>query len=222
MNTPKKKNPFRNFFYDFVKITGIIPGLIWMRPKVYNPYGTKIPRKGVLISSNHPTFLDPLTLLATITSRRLSFLVTKDLYKNGLMTFFLDRVNCIRVDKDNFALSAFHAVVEGLKDGKAVVIFPGGQVARDEKAEMAFRSGAVLMAHRAGCPILPVYIVKRTRWYERHRVVIGKPIVPGDYIEKVPSMQDYDRLTKIVESKERELAEYFCSLPIYRKLNQKG
>ena len=57
-----------NFWYDFVKVTGLIPGLIWIRPKVIRT-GGKCPRGGVLISSNHPTFLDPIILLAAIRVR---------------------------------------------------------------------------------------------------------------------------------------------------------
>ena len=84
--TPQSKRPVGNFWYDFVKITGLLPGLLMIRPKVIRT-GGKCPRGGVLISSNHPTFLDPITLLTAFPWRRLHSLVTKDLYKNKLMTF---------------------------------------------------------------------------------------------------------------------------------------
>lgn len=227
MNSPntrniskKKKNPFYNFFYDLVKVTGIVPALIWLRPKIYNPYGTKIPRGRVLILSNHPSFLDPITILSSIVSRRLCFLVTKDLYKNSLMTFILDRVHCIKADKNNFALSAFHAVVERLKEERAVVIFPEGQVNKDEKAVLAFKAGAVLMAHKSDSPIMPVYIAKKKKWYQRQHVVIGKPIFLSDHLGSVPSMEDLDRVNVIVQKEEQKLADYFTSLPICEKLNK--
>ena len=44
-----KKPPFYNFCYEFVKITGAIPIMLWLRPRIYRPYGTKTPRGGVRI-----------------------------------------------------------------------------------------------------------------------------------------------------------------------------
>ena len=107
----KKRRIGSNFFYDFVKITGAIPALIWIRPKVIH-IGEKCPKGGVLISSNHPTFVDPITLLTAFPRRRLHSLVTKDLYKNKLMTFMLSCMHCIQVDKDNFNMASFHEAVE--------------------------------------------------------------------------------------------------------------
>ena len=205
----KKRRIGSNFFYDFVKVTGAIPALIWIRPKVIH-IGQKCPKGGVLISSNHPTFMDPITILTSFPWRRLHSLVTKDLYKNKLMTFMLTCMHCIQVDKDNFSMASFHEVVDRLKDGKAVVIFPEGQVNQGDGREVqAFKSGAILMAHRANAPILPVYIVKREKWYRTQRVVVGEPFDVKAAVGLIPSMEKMNAVTEQLREKELELKRFY-------------
>lgn len=205
----KKRRIGSNFFYDFVKITGAIPALIWIRPKVIH-IGEKCPKGGVLISSNHPTFVDPITLLTAFPWRRLHSLVTKDLYKNKLMTFMLTCMHCIQVDKDNFSMASFHTTVDRLQNGKAVVIFPEGQVNQGDGREVqAFKSGAILMAHRANVPILPVYIVKREKWYRTQRVVIGEPFDVKAAVGLIPSMEKMNAVTEQLREKELELKRFY-------------
>lgn len=217
--TTRSRRPFYNFWHDLVKITGGPLVWLWLRPRIYRPYKTKIPKGAVLISVNHRSFLDPLTVLVSLLSRRLHCLVTKDLYDKGPMGPFLDRLHCIRVDKDNFTLSAFHDVVDRLQNGHAVVIFPEGEVNRTKKGELlAFKSGAVLMAHKSGAPILPVYIADHYRWYQRRRVVIGEPLALASALGEMPSMAALTAASDELRARELALKEYFESLPVYKRL----
>ncbi|MBQ3063467.1 MAG: 1-acyl-sn-glycerol-3-phosphate acyltransferase [Clostridia bacterium] len=216
---PRKWRPFYNFLHDFVKITGGPLTWLWLRPKIYRPYGTRTPKGAVLISANHRSFIDPLTVLVSFPFRRLHCLVTKDLYAKGPMGAFLERVHCIKVDKDNFTVSAFHDVVGRLQNGHAVVIFPEGEVNQTRKGEiLAFKSGAVLMAHKAGAPILPVYIADHYKWYQRQRVVIGEPIDLTETLGKMPSMAALTAASDDLRARELALKDYFESLPIYKRL----
>jgi 1-acyl-sn-glycerol-3-phosphate acyltransferase len=154
--------------------------------------------------------MDPITLLTAFPWRRLHCLVTKDLYKNKLMTFMLERMHCIRVDKDNFSMASFHETVDRLKEGKAVVIFPEGQVNQGDGREVqAFKSGAILMAHRASAPILPVYIVKREKWYRTQRVVVGEPFDVKAAVGPIPTMEQMERVTGQLREKELELKRFY-------------
>ena len=216
-----KKRLFYNFCYDFVKVTGAIPALLWLRPKVYRPYGTKTPKGGVLVSANHRTLIDPIIMLLTFPTRRIDSLATKDLFNTKLKRAFFEQMHCIIVDKDNFTLSAFREVVGRLTDGKMVAIFPEGSVDLvGDEAIRAFKSGAVLMAHKAGAPILPVYIVKHDKWYQRQRIVVGEPFDVRAEIGERPSLEDMNRATEMLHAKEVALREYFEALPIYRRLKQ--
>ena len=207
-NTPRKR-PEGNFWYDFVKVTGMLPCFLWIRPKVIRKSG-KCPRGGVLISSNHPTFLDPIILLTAICERRLHSLATTDLFSSKFKSFMFTQMHCIPVDKNNFSMTTFHEVVTRLKDGKAVVVFPEGQVNRGGGQDIrAFKSGAILMAHRAGAPILPVYIVRREKWYKPQYVVTGEPFDVRATVGPIPTMEQVDKVCEILREKELELKQYF-------------
>ena len=209
----KRKKKQSNFYYDFVKITGALPTLLWMRPKVYYPYGKKKIKGGALISANHRGFLDPIIVHVVFKSRRLHCLATTDLYNTPRKTWFFNKMHCIPVDKSNFSISSFHEVVTRLSDGKAVVIFPEGQINNQgSDGLLTFKSGAVLMAHKSRAPIVPVYIVHRTRWYQRQRAVVGLPVDVCSMLGERPSLEDLSRVSELLRVKEMELKDYYESL----------
>ena len=221
-NSKTKTPPFYNFCYDFVKITGALPVLLCMRPKIYCPRGQKNPRGAVLISANHRSLLDPVIMHVAFPARRLHCLATKDLYNTKTKAKFFNLMHCVEVDKENFSVSSFHDVVTRLKCGRAVVIFPEGGLNTDKEESIhPFKCGAVLMAHKAAAPILPVYIVKREHWYQRQRIVIGEPINVAEKVGRMPTMEQLNGLTEELRAEEMRLREYFESLPIYEKLNKK-
>ena len=216
----KKKRLFHNFCYDFVKITGALRILLWMRPKIYYPFGKPKLKKGALVSANHRSMLDPIIVHLAFPWRRLNCLATKDLYSTKARERFFNQMHCIVVDKENFSLNSFHTVVECLSDDKIVVIFPEGGLNRDTTDTIhAFKSGAVLMAHRANSPILPIYIVKREKWYQRQRLIVGKPFDVRERLGAIPSMERLNEASAQLRNEELELRAYFEALPIYHKLH---
>lgn len=211
MKKNKKRKKRSNLFYDFVYITGFIPIALWMRPKrIY--IGKKPDLRGsLLISSNHRGFVDPTILLSAFPSRRLHCIASKDLYKNKLLSTFFDLTHCIKIDKTNFTLSSFHTVIERLNDGCAVVIFPEGQLNHEEgeKGMLPFKAGVSLMAYKGAAPILPVYLVKREKWYHRQIIVIGEKINVKELFGDKPSMEQMNNVSNLLREKEQELFNYY-------------
>ena len=206
-NKPKKKK-YCNFYYDFVKVTGALPMLLWFRPRVLRPFG-RPKMKGALISANHPTMLDPITVHLAFPSRRLSCLATKDLYRTPLLRWFFPRMQCIEVDKQNFALSSFHEVVDRLSEGRCVVIFPEGGLHHEEDGKISpFKSGVILMAHKSHAPIIPVYIVKRTSKWQRQTVVVGEAVDISAHLSRLPNIKELEAASEYLRRRELELCEY--------------
>ena len=117
---------------------------------------------------------------------------------------------CIQVDKSNFTLSAFHDVVNALKEGDSVVIFPEGEVNQnDTRAPLAFKSGAVLMAHKSGAPLVPMYIVRREHWYQRQYVVVGESIDVRTMLGPVPTREAMTRASDFLHDQEEKLRAYY-------------
>ncbi len=159
-----------------------------------------------MISSNHIGFLDPVLLHCVFWRRRLNVLATTDLYNTKAKKWFFEHAHCIPVDKKNFSMNSFHAVCDRLQEGKAVLIFPEGQVnGSEDKAMQAFKSGAVLMAHRANAPILPVCILPLDKWYSRRVVLVGDPVYVRDVAGERPSMLQIEQVSNLLRQTEIEL-----------------
>ena len=207
----KTKKPKTHFWFDFVKITGGLPTLLFLRPKVLcigNKKSHKI-KDGVLISSNHTSYLDPVLMLCVFWRRRVHFLATKDLYRSKFGNWFFTQMHCIMVDKENFSMQSLHQVRDDLKKDYAVLIFPEGEVNREKQEMLHFKAGAVLMAHMSNKPILPVYIVKPKKWWHRRKVVVGDPIDVRALCGAIPSMDKMEKASEFLREKEMELMEYY-------------
>jgi len=209
-----KKKGKSNFWYYFVKVTGAIPALLWSRFKVYRISGgslvkNKHEKGAVLLFSNHISLTDPLLLNCIFWYRRVSFLAAKELYSSPFKRWFFSNVNCIPVDRTNFSMGTFHAVVDRLKGGDAVHIFPEGEINKTDTEVMSFKSGVVLMAAAGGAPVLPVYIVKREHWYQRARVLIGDPVDIVSLYGSRPNIEGLKDACALLHEKEVELMQYY-------------
>jgi len=194
-----KKNPFRFFLYDFVKITGMIPAALILRPKYY--YENEAARRKIkgraMIIANHQSFIDPIMVQFVAGYRRIHTVATTDLLNNRLKKFFFSRMLCIPVDKKNFNMSTFRGVCEALDDEKVVAIFPEGGVHVNAEEPLQFKSGVVMMALRGRARIIPTYVEVQKKWYKRARIVIGEPI---DIIKQMGGFPDMDAVNKISEA----------------------
>lgn len=208
---PRKKAKDHNFWYDFVKVTGMPSALILCRPKIIHvsEKARKHIKGGVMIASNHITFIDPIIIHFAFWYRRLNFLATKDLFKSNTKQWFFEAVHCIVVDKDNFTMRSLHSVCDKLKQEKAVVIFPEGTVGKDESNVQTFKSGAILMAHISGKPIVPIYIIPAKSWHDSNKVIVGEPIDLGELCGKIPSAQQIENAAKYLQDKEQELINFY-------------
>lgn len=203
----KERKKINNYlFYDFVKITAAIPGLLWFRmKKIYATDKAKEKIKdGALLISNHSGDFDPIILMFSLWYRRHHFIATKGLFDSKIKRFLFDHFHCIEIDKENVSMKTFREIVDHLQKGKIVSMFPEGYVTKNEEIQK-FKSGVVLMAITAKKPIVPIYIKKRKNIWQRQRVVIGEPIHPIEMCDKMPSLTDMEKIAEVVREKEKEL-----------------
>jgi 1-acyl-sn-glycerol-3-phosphate acyltransferase len=116
-----------------------------------------VPQRGpVLVVCNHQSFLDPL-LVGLGVRRRFTYLARKTLFRNRFFGAFLRSVRCVPVDQEGVAKDGLKAVLEKLKEGNAVLVFPEGNRTPDGRMQ-PFRPGVYLLIKRGMCPVLPVGI----------------------------------------------------------------
>lgn len=214
----RRRKPFRFFIFDFVKVTGAITALLWLRPK--RLFENKKARKpvwgGAMAIANHTNVRDAIALYIALWYRRVHVVAMQEMFHTKWGNGFFRGALCIPVDRKNFNMQTFHSVSEVLEEGGVVGIFPEGQINSSGDAPLqAFKSGAVLMAIKARVPIVPVYIAPFGKWYKRSVIVVGEPIDVQALCGDKPSLRALDEVSQKLREKEIALME------IYQKWKKK-
>ena len=205
----KKLNKFcsifdlKYWFYDFAKITGAIPTILYFRLKVIKmaKENKRFFKGPVIVVANHNTLMDPPIIANLFWYKRLSFLATSQLYRTKFLEWLFNNFKCIKVDRDDPSIKIIKDSIEVLNRGHSICIFPEGHVnVNASDGLMAFHSGASMIALQTNVPIKVLYLEKRNHWYNRVRVHIGKTINPNDFCSgPIPTIDDINRLTKCIE-----------------------
>ena len=144
------------------------PLLVWMRQPLGFLWRTlfkiryrgtdHIPQTGgLIIASNHQTYIDPFWLGIPI-KRPLRFLAWAAAFDWPLVGKFLGVFGAWPLQIEGSDPAAIRRTLQWLRDGGAVVIFPEGARAKANGTLDRFKGGAVRLALEAEVPILPVTI----------------------------------------------------------------
>lgn len=154
-------------------------------------------RDGMILAANHTGFSDPMVLETAFWYRRVHYVVGETAMEGKLRSALMRAAGCIRIDRKSTDLKAIKQCVQVLKEGFLLEMFPQGGIADEEDR---FKSGILLIAVQADVPVLPVFIVRRKRWWQRYRLVIGDPFFWQEHCEKKrPGIKDMEGLTEILE-----------------------
>jgi 1-acyl-sn-glycerol-3-phosphate acyltransferase len=155
--------------------------------RVYNRH--YVPNEGpLLIVSNHQSFYDPM-LVGYGLAREVDYMARDTLFKNERFGKFIRSVNAFPVKRGEADLAAIKETLRRLKDQRAVLLFPEGTRTLDGRIS-EFKTGVVLLAKKANCPIVPVVIdgafdvwprsSKRPKYFTSLGVMYGKPFSPEE------------------------------------------
>lgn len=196
--------------FDFTKITAALPLWLWFRPKtVYASEDAKRKyHEGAIYIANHIGPTDPIILMLGIWYRRLHILAMRELFERPVMGWLLRAFHAIYVDRDNFHLGSFRDIISLLKAGKAVAMFPEGRIGEDSGTVSTFKTGVIMMAAAVNVPIIPMYIKKKTSFFQRQVIVIGEAVSVNGEGKKLPSLKKTEELAELLRSKELELINY--------------
>lgn len=211
MSVQKKAKLFslRCLLMDLIRITGALPGLVWLRPKIR--YTTKQAKKrlrgGVLVIANHTSFIDPACMMYVLWYRRLYFVCHQAFVETKAGPFFRAAGCLIPINADNFSVGSFRSITESLRDGKAVTLFPEGHVNKGDEM-LEFKSGMVLISMQSKRPIVPVYLKPRRHWYSRLKAVVGEPVDITSLSEGRPAFSKIQEVTALLRKREEELEAF--------------
>lgn len=172
-----------------------------------------VPRKGpVLVLANHESFIDPPAVGVSL-PRRAYFLARKTLFRNPVFGAYLRSVHSVPVDQDGIAKEGLKSILEMLKAGHAVVVFPEGERTWNGKMN-AFKPGIHLLIRKYPVPVVPAAIAGAFEAMPRTgglklspmfwpttgadlAISIGHPI-PGERFAEMPREQALQELFELV------------------------
>lgn len=131
-----------------------------------------LPDSGFVISMNHRSALD-MVLYWAILPRRIKFLAKKELFSYPILGAILARW-CVPVDRGRYDRRALDLCIQALRDGYVLSVFPEGT----RHAQLAAgHGGAVLMAAKAGVPVVPGAIMGGYAPLQTLTVRFGTPLL---------------------------------------------
>jgi 1-acyl-sn-glycerol-3-phosphate acyltransferase len=149
--------------------------------------------KNYVYMANHSSLIDIPALFAYLPFQ-FRIMAKKELFYVPFMGWHLWTAGNFPVDRGDPRKTAhsLRRVVEGIKSGKSLAVFPEGTRSEDGRLQ-EFKAGAFKIALRAGVPIVPVAIRGTHELLPKHSlaprpgrvdVIIGKPIETSGYGEK--------------------------------------
>jgi len=140
-------------------------------------------RGGVILASNHASFLDP-PLVGAGLQRDINYLARESLFRFPGIGALLRSWNAVPVDRDGGGAKGLKKILDRLLAGGAIILFPEGTRTQDGKLLPA-RSGVGLTVIKSTVPVVPVRVFGTFEAYGRHvkfprphRVILkyGRPL----------------------------------------------
>jgi 1-acyl-sn-glycerol-3-phosphate acyltransferase len=177
------KEVLRSLWYGFLRI---LAQPLFCALLGYRAFGREnIPRRGgVLIVSNHQSYMDPL-LIGVGLRRQIHIMARRSLfYKSILFRWLIESLNAFPLKEGGGDSGGLREAIRRLTTGNIVLVFPEGTRTWDGSIGELY-PGIGLIAQRSGSPVVPVVIHgayeawPRTRKLFRFRgikVVFGEPL----------------------------------------------
>ena len=145
----------------------------------------------VLYIGNHRSFFDvPITYPRC--PIRTGYIAKKEMEKVPLLSTWMKRLHCLFLDRNDLkqGLKTILTAIEKVKSGISICIFPEGtRNTGEELSLLPFKGGALKIAEKSGCAIIPLSLNNTIEIFEAHlprikktHVIIeyGAPIYPKD------------------------------------------
>ncbi|MBE6954821.1 MAG: 1-acyl-sn-glycerol-3-phosphate acyltransferase [Ruminococcaceae bacterium] len=168
-----------NTFYRIARV--LVRIAMFFAHPVFRVSGREnIPEGPAVICCNHSNLSDPIWVILGLWPEHMpACMAKKEVMQVPLLGALLRFLGAISVDRGNADLNAVKQALKALKDGNNLLVFPEGTRVRPRKVVDA-KTGAALLANRAGVPLLPVFLTRNKKFFCPLKLVIGKPF----FVEK--------------------------------------
>lgn len=165
--------------------------------------------EAAILCANHSSVWDPILLvLAMPQSFNLRIMAKKQLFSIPLVRWFLRNMGVFPVDRGNSDIGAVKTAISSLRDDWNLLIFPEGTRVK-QPGQVTPKSGAGMMAIRAGVKMVPVFIGTAKRLFRKTVIIFGKPFAPT-YTGRKGTAEEYQANTDEVMRRAYELGGVSC------------
>jgi 1-acyl-sn-glycerol-3-phosphate acyltransferase len=204
-------------FYKLVRFIGRPAFALSASPVILHV--GRVPAKGAaLIAPNHLSPYDVPCLMAG-TRRLLDFVSIVEIFRNPVAAWFLSSMNAFPLDRGRRDAATTRKILERLGCGRAVVMFPEGQIRTAASSLLAggsFKPSVARLARLAGAPIVPCVVLatgaysRASAWLPlrrtRYAIWIGEPFrVGSDRDESTDCAEAVARLRRAYDEGYAEL-----------------
>ena len=153
-----------------------------------------IPEGACVMCSNHVGMADPVWTILGLRQTKLFRIMAKDQLMHVPVLGWLFRwIGLIGIKRGEGDIQAVKTALKALKNGEKLLVYPEGtRVPPGQRLEG--KTGAAMLALRAECPILPIYIQRKRFPFSPLRMVIGPAYLPKTAGPK-PTSEDLRALT---------------------------
>lgn len=137
---------------------------------------------GAIVAINHRSNWD-VVVAGVVSPRQLGYMAKSELFDNKLLGWLISALGAFPVQRGKGDIGAIKAALTRLREGKIVAMFPEGRRVKDDEKVNA-KPGAVMLAHKAKVPIIPVRITGKYKWMSKIVVNFGKPVTYEEYYDE--------------------------------------
>jgi cytidylate kinase len=180
----------------------------------YRAYGREnLPREGAFVlACNHQSFLDPV-FCGIAVKRQVTYMARDTLFKNWFFGPLITSVNAIPISRDKPEIAVMRLVIDRLREGAAVCLFPEGTRTQDGRIA-AFKPGFGLLCRRSKAAVVPVLVEGAFEAWPRHKklfrpfqpivVQFGKPLDPKQ-VADMTNEQLAEKVTRTLREMQNEV-----------------
>lgn len=186
----------------------------------YRVYGLdNVPKTGgVIIASNHASYLDPPAVGAASRRIRMTHFMARDtLFHNPFLRLLFRHVGVIPLDREKGDMKAMKTAIQLLRDGASVALFPEGTRSLDGKFQPP-KPGIGFLVSKGNAPVVPVYVHGSYEAWSKHSgglkckpiaVVFGRLITQEEIRNLGEGRESYTKIGELIMSRIAELKVRF-------------
>lgn len=212
-----------DLYYDIVY--GIGTSIFWTCSRPLVLHREQGDRQGAFIlAATHLTPFD-VPMLIRHTPRRLDFVSIVEVFRNPFVAWFYGNMNAFPLDRSKPDSPTVRTILDRLKRGRAVAMFPEGGIRTLEKSVLSggrMRPGVGRLAQMANVPVVPAVVLgaagfsRVSAWMPHRGTRYG--VIYGEAISLQPEL-DKVEATQVMEER---LRVAFCSLYTELQAAMKG